>query len=103
MNVITISREDVLYFMTEDVVVTLTDGNTITADEVTVLERTGGEWLRCIRRRPSDRMGFDETTTYYHIERDVERVSGRETGDVRAQSDIDRQAMLALASTRSDS
>jgi hypothetical protein len=102
MNVITMCGTDFFYFMNDGIVVTLTDGRRIVADEVAVPERTGGEWLRCVRQQPSARMGFDETTTYYHLDRDVECVYATETAGSPTPTDLDRQSILALTTARSE-
>ncbi|AGB38036.1 hypothetical protein [Natronococcus occultus] len=75
--------------MSETIVVGLTDGREIEVDELTVLERTNGSWIRCVRTEPSRRMAFDETTTYYHLENDVEYVveAGHEDADPHETGD----------------
>jgi hypothetical protein len=60
--------------MAGEITIDLWDGRRITVDEVVVLERENGEWLRCVRNESSRRMGFPETTTYYHLARDVDRI-----------------------------
>lgn len=83
--------------MSDTIAVGLTDGREIEVDELTVLERDNGAWIRCVRAEPSRRMAFDETTTYYHLESDVEYVvdSGREDADSREA--VDRLPSLAGA------
>lgn len=60
--------------MSGEIIVQLTDGRRIPASEVEVLSRRNGEWLRCVTDESSPRMAFDETTTYYHLERDVDEM-----------------------------
>lgn len=87
---ITITVTSVAGNMSETIVVGLTDGREIEVDELTVLERDNGAWIRCIRAEPSRRMAFDETTTYYHLESDVEYVVGTGCEDADPHEAVDR-------------
>jgi hypothetical protein len=66
--------------MAGDITIDLRDGRRVMVDEVVVLERANGRWLRCARDTPSKRMAFPETTSYYHLARDVERIDVTSTG-----------------------
>ncbi|ELY54520.1 hypothetical protein C491_17999 [Natronococcus amylolyticus DSM 10524] len=54
--------------------VDLRDGRSVPFDEIVVLERKNGTWIRCIRDEPSRREQLPETTKYYRLETDVERI-----------------------------
>ena len=81
--------------MSGEITVGLTDGREITVDELTVLDRDNGEWVRCVRSEPSRRMEFDETTTYYHLERDVDYVVADGEDDGEIHEVVDRRPHLA--------
>lgn len=83
--------------MSGEITVGLTDGREITVDELTVLDRDNGEWIRCVRSEPSRRMSFDETTTYYHLERDVDYVLAEGEDDRAVHDVVDRRPQLAAA------
>jgi hypothetical protein len=85
--------------MSEEITVGLTDGREITVDELTVLDRDNGSWIRCVRSEPSPRMEFDETTTYYHLGRDVDYVVADGTDDREVDAVVDRRPNLAAAPT----
>lgn len=101
MNYITIVLTLIRSFMTGETVVRLKNGERITASEVKVLSQRNGEWIRCVRDEPSPRMGFDETTTYYHLERDVESVDAsdddRSTASVETERNASDRAKIANA------
>lgn len=54
--------------------VDLRDGRSVPFDEIVVLERKNGTWIRCVRDEPSPREQLPETTKYYRLETDVERI-----------------------------
>ena len=54
--------------------VDLRDGRNVPFDEIVVLERKNGTWIRCVRDEPSPREQLPETTKYYRLETDVERI-----------------------------
>ncbi|WP_394738953.1 hypothetical protein [Natronococcus roseus] len=85
--------------MSEEITVGLTDGREITVDELTVLDRDNRSWIRCVRSEPSRRMEFDETTTYYHLGRDVDYVVANGTDDRDVHDVVDRRPNLAAAPT----
>jgi hypothetical protein len=60
--------------MAGEITISLHDGRCLTFDEVMVIEHDKGEWLRCVRNDPSRRQQFPETTKYYHLARDVDRI-----------------------------
>jgi hypothetical protein len=60
--------------MVSEITIDLRDGRRVTFDEVVVVERDNGEWLRCVKDEPSSRQKFPETTKYYHLAGDVERM-----------------------------
>lgn len=60
-----------------DIIVELQTGRHLTFDEVVVLERENGRWLRCVRAEPSSRESLQETTKYYHLASDVDQVRRR--------------------------
>ncbi|NKE36691.1 hypothetical protein GWG54_12860 [Natronococcus sp. JC468] len=82
--------------MSETITVGLTDGREIAVDELTMLEMDNGTWLRCVRAEPSRRMAFDETTTYYRLETDVEYIEDGE-GNRNVPGSIERLPTLADA------
>ncbi|WP_293032402.1 hypothetical protein [Natronococcus sp.] len=85
--------------MSEEITVGLTDGREVTVDELTVLDRDNGAWIRCVRSEPSRRMEFDETTTYYHLEHDVDYVVADGTDDREVHDIVDRRPHLAATPT----
>ena len=57
-----------------NIIVELQTGRRLTFDEVVVLDRENGTWLRCVRAEPSSRENLPETTKYYHLASDVDQV-----------------------------
>lgn len=57
-----------------NVIIELQTGRRIVFDEVVALDRKTGTWLRCVRSEPSSREDLPETTKYYHLASDVERI-----------------------------
>lgn len=66
--------------------VDLRDGRSVPFDEIVVLERTNGTWIRCIRNEPSPREQLPETTKYYRLGTDVERIVIEPDGELCAPS-----------------
>lgn len=66
--------------------VDLRDGRSVPFDEIVVLERTNGTWIRCIRDEPSRREQLPETTKYYRLGSDVERIVIEPDGELCAPS-----------------
>ncbi|AGB39067.1 hypothetical protein [Natronococcus occultus] len=60
--------------MVGEFTVDLRDGQSVSFDEIVVLERNNGKWIRCVRDGPSPRENLPETTKYYHLDIDVERI-----------------------------
>jgi hypothetical protein len=101
MDYITIVKKLTWCGMSGKIVVQLKDGTRILANEVEVLPRRNGDWIRCVRGKPSPRMEFDETTTYYHLDRDVEEMytssDGRSTATVETERSSFSRARIAKA------
>lgn len=60
--------------MAGTITIELENGRRLEFDEIAVLERENGRWLRCIRVKPSSREHLPVTTKYYHLESEVERI-----------------------------
>jgi hypothetical protein len=59
------------------IIVELQNGRRLAFDEVVVLDRENGRWLRCVRAEPSSRENLPKTTKYYHFASDVDQVHWR--------------------------
>lgn len=81
--------------MVGEFTVDLRDGRSVPFDEIVVLERKNGQWIRCIRDEPSPRENLPETTKYYHIDTDVERI-------VIESGDTSRELPTAVAAAETD-
>ncbi|MFU8867918.1 hypothetical protein [Natronococcus sp.] len=72
--------------------VDLRNGRSVPFDEIVVLERTNGTWIRCIRDEPSRREQLPETTKYYHLETDVVALL-EETDDELTEDETVRRSL----------
>ena len=63
--------------MVGNIIVELQNGRRLTFDEVVVLNRENGTWLRCVRAEPSSRENLPETTKYHHFASDVDQIRWR--------------------------
>ncbi|WP_394740011.1 hypothetical protein [Natronococcus roseus] len=69
--------------------VDLRDGRSVPFDEIVVLERKNGTWIRCIRDEPSPREQLPETTKYYRLETDVERIVIEPDASLSSEAEAD--------------
>lgn len=83
--------------MPPEVTVDLQDGRRVTFERVVLLEWENETWLRCVSDEISSREKLPETTRYYHLADDVDRIIIKSSevtkSDVLSYDCVERQTL----------